>query len=55
MAEGLSLHDISDFEDMLLAARSSEDFVIEVGGSGGLLGELSASKVAVIWDIYKMF
>lgn len=53
-AEGLSPHDISEFEDALLSARSSEAFVSEIGYSGGLLGELKAEKVAVLWDLYKM-
>jgi hypothetical protein len=53
MAEGLDPRDVSDFEDMLLAAHSSEAFVNEVGNSQGLLGDLKAEKVAVLWDMYK--
>ncbi|KAF9054924.1 hypothetical protein BDP27DRAFT_1433669 [Rhodocollybia butyracea] len=51
IADGLSLHDASDFEDMLLTAQSSAGFVDEVRASGGLLGALNAEKVAVLWDL----
>lgn len=55
VAEGFSRHDISDFEDLLLAASSVDTFINEIGHSGALFNMLGAEKVAIFWDMYKMF
>ncbi|KAF9071997.1 hypothetical protein BDP27DRAFT_1418571 [Rhodocollybia butyracea] len=55
IAEGYTLRNVSDFEDMLLAASSVDAFCNEIGSSGSPLDMLGAEKVAVFWDLYKTF